>query len=108
MLKQIVIQPTRDNILDLCFISHPDLSQECAIIPNLNDHDAVVCNFISLFTESTRYLENLNLQESKLKCCQTLHSKFVRRMLSFFNETQSRNIMENWQYVHPFIHTAID
>ena len=54
MLEQIVTQPTRGmNTLDLCFLSHPDLSKGCTVIPGLSDHDAVI---VSLVTKL--YLQN--------------------------------------------------
>jgi len=43
LLEQIVLKPTRgDNILDLCFTSHPDRINQCIIVPGLSDHDAVI------------------------------------------------------------------
>ena len=54
LLEQIITQPTRGtNILDLCFTSHPDLSQGFTIVPGLSDHDAVIVSFVSML-----YLQN--------------------------------------------------
>ena len=54
MLEQIVTQPTRGmNISGLCFLSHPDLSKGCRVIPGLSDRDAVI---VSLVTKL--YLQN--------------------------------------------------
>ena len=54
MLEQIVTQPTRGmNISDLCFLSHPDLSNGCRVIPGLSDHDAVIVSLVTKF-----YLQN--------------------------------------------------
>ena len=54
MLEQIINQPTRGtNILDLCFTSHPDLSQCFTIVPDFSDCDAVIVSFVSKL-----YLQN--------------------------------------------------
>jgi len=45
-LDQIVLQPTRaNNILDLCFTSHPDKIEWCNTLPGLSDHEAVHVKF---------------------------------------------------------------
>ena len=45
-LNQIVASPTRgSNVLDVCFVTHPDVDHLCQVIPGLNDHDAVLVKF---------------------------------------------------------------
>ena len=45
-LDQIVLQPTRaNNILDLCFTSHPGKIELCNTLPGLSDHEAVFVKF---------------------------------------------------------------
>ena len=45
-MHQIVTFPTRaQNILDLCFVSHPDMILTCKPVPGLSDHDAVLITF---------------------------------------------------------------
>ena len=44
--KQLVTTPTRgSNILDLFFISHPDLVISCQTAPGVSDHDSVIVVF---------------------------------------------------------------
>ena len=46
---QIVTFPTRaQNILDLCFTTHPDTVQTCKPARGLSDYDAVLINFQTL------------------------------------------------------------
>ena len=46
---QIVTFPTRaQNILDLCFTTHPDTVQTCKPAPGLSNHDVVLINFQTL------------------------------------------------------------
>ena len=43
---QVVTFPTRtQSILDLCFVSHPDMILACEPVPGLSDHDAVLITF---------------------------------------------------------------
>ena len=45
-LNQIGTCPTRGlNILDLCFVTHPDVVHFCQVIPGLSDHDAALVRF---------------------------------------------------------------
>ena len=49
LLEQIVLKPTRgDNILDLCFTSHPDSINQCITVPGFSDHtyDAVIVKIL--------------------------------------------------------------
>ena len=32
-------------MLDLCFVTHPDVVHLCQVIPGLSDHDAVLVKF---------------------------------------------------------------
>ena len=42
LLEQIILEPTRgDNILDLCFTSHPGSIHHYKTVPSLSYHDAV-------------------------------------------------------------------
>ena len=44
-LTQMVTEPTRQgNILDLLFISHPDLVDKVYIVPSMSDYHAVICD----------------------------------------------------------------
>ena len=46
-LQQVVTFPTKgNNLLDLCFTSHPDLVQSCLPFPGLCDHDIVLVKFL--------------------------------------------------------------
>ena len=39
LLEQIVFEPTRgDNILDLCFTTHPGIIHQCQTVPGFSDH----------------------------------------------------------------------
>ena len=45
-MLQVVTFPTRaQNILDLCFVSHPNMILACEPVPGLSDHDAVLITF---------------------------------------------------------------
>jgi len=56
MLEQIVTQPTRENnILDLCFITHPDYIEQCTTVPGFSDHDVVIVDLINLHTSHNKH-----------------------------------------------------
>jgi len=43
MLEQIVTQPTRENnILDLCFTTHPYYIEQCTTVPGFSDHHTAI------------------------------------------------------------------
>ena len=47
MLEKIVLKPTRgDNILDLCFTSHPGIIHQCKMVPGFSDHHAVLVKIL--------------------------------------------------------------
>ena len=47
LLEQIILEPTRgDNILDLCFASHPGSIHQYKIVPGFSDHDAVITEIL--------------------------------------------------------------
>ena len=44
--EQLVTTPTRGpNVLDLCFVSHPDLFTLCQTAPGISDHDSIIVKF---------------------------------------------------------------
>ena len=109
MLEQIITQPTRGtNILDLCFTSHPDLSQGFTIVPGLSDHDAVIVTFVSKL-----YLQNQ--LPRKVLMYKKVNWDAIRQSVAslseeYFNlnETQPRNVSENWQYIHSHLLRVIE
>ena len=45
-IEQLVTTPTRaPNILDLFFVSRPDLVTSCQNAPGISDHDSVIVEF---------------------------------------------------------------
>jgi len=56
MLEQIVTQPTRgNNILDLCFTTHPDYIEQCATVPGFSDHSATIVDLTNLRTSHNKH-----------------------------------------------------
>ena len=48
LLEQIVSKPTREeNILDLCFISHPSYVCQCRTVSSLSDRNAVIVDLLN-------------------------------------------------------------
>ena len=109
MLEQIVTQPTRGmNTLDLCLLSHPDLSKGCTVIPGLSDHDAVI---VSLVTKL--YLQNKLPRKIfiyRKADWNSIRQSIVSLSEEYFslNETQSRNVLDNWQYIHSHVLQLIE
>ena len=47
LLEQIIFEPTSgDNILDLCFTSHPGSIHQYKIVPGLSDHDTIIIEIL--------------------------------------------------------------
>jgi len=62
MLEQIVTQPTRgNNILDLCFTTHPDYIEQCTTVPGFSDYDAVIVDLTNLHTIHNKHERNIFL-----------------------------------------------
>ena len=103
MLKQIVSQPTRGpNILDLCFMLHPDHSQGCTVIPGLIKWSWCSNSIIShqtLLTEPNKKADWNAIRQS----IASLSEEYF-----YLNETQSRNVIDNWQYIHSHILPVIE
>ena len=47
LLEQIITEPIRcENILDLCFVSHPSYINQYKIVPGLSDYDAIIVDIV--------------------------------------------------------------
>jgi len=99
LLDQIVLQPTRgNNILDLCFVSHPDYVLKYEVVPGFSDHDAVIVNILNCITVSEH-------PKNEILCYRQANWLLIRDSLvnisnTYFrnNEITSKSVEENWSF----------
>ena len=100
LLEQIILEPTRgDNILDLCFISHPSFINQYKIVSGFSDHEVVI---IEIFY-------NIPINKRPKKCVyyynradwDTLHEEMTEISRYYFeqNENNNRSVEDNWNYI---------
>ena len=96
---QIVNFSTRaQNILDLCFTTHPNTVLSFEPAPGLNDHDAILINFQT-------QLHGMKQNPRKIYLCKQADWERIKEKLSnisdtYFNlnNTSSRNVNNNWSF----------
>ena len=99
LMFQMVTFPTRaQNILDLCFTTHPDTVLTCEPTPGLSDHDAVLINFQTL-------LHVIKQNPRKIYLYKKADWDKIREKLSnisdvYFNlnSTSPHSVDENWSF----------
>ena len=99
--EQLVTTPTRGpNILDLCFVSHPDLFTLCQTAPGISDHDSVIVEFstqIKLVKKSPREIflyHKANWDLIRDKMC-SINERYFD-----LNSTNERSVEDNWTFFH--------
>ena len=96
---QIVTFPTRaQNILDLCFTTHPDTVQTCKPAPGLSNHDVMLINFQTL-------LHVIKQNPRKVYLYKKANWDTIREKLSnisdvyfYMNSTSLCSVDENWSF----------
>ena len=107
LLEQIILEPTRgDNILDLCFTSHPASIHHYKTVPNLSDHDAIIIE--------TFYNIPINKRLKKRVYCynranwEALCETEISRYHFEQNENNNRSVEDNWNYIQDNLLKAIN
>ena len=108
-LNQIVTSPTRgSNVLDLCFVTHPDVVHLCQVIPGLSDHDAVLVKF------SHRVHINKK-QPRKVPLYKNANWDAIRQDFSVMSEeylqlnsVSHMSVEEIWHYFHDHVMNSVN
>ena len=95
---QVVTFPTRaQNILDLCFVSHPDMILICAPVPGLSDHDAVLITFqtyVPIVKQNSRIVHLYKLAD-----WDKIREEVLNMTETYFDLNQTpRSVDENWSF----------
>ena len=99
--EQPVTTPTRgSNILDLFFISHPDLVISCQTAPSISDHDSVIVEFLTQIKLMKRSPRDIFLYHKAN--WDLIQQKMARVSDRYFdlNSTGKRSVEENWNFFH--------
>ena len=108
LLEQIILEPTRgDNILDLCFTSHPSFINQYKIVPGFSGHEAVIEIFYNI---------PINKRPKKRVYCYNraywdiLHEEMTEISRYYFeqNENNIRSVEDNWNYIRDNLLKAIN
>ena len=108
-LTQIVTFPTRgSNILDLCFVSHPDLVLNCDSLPGLSDHEAVLVELSTTISRGKQALRKIYLYNqanwtAKRDCVSIFSEEYFS-----LNQASLRSVEENWSLIHDHILQTIN
>ena len=104
MLEQVIFEPTKgDNILDLCFTSHPGPIRQYKIVLGLSDHKAVIiieilyntsCILINKWLKKYVYCYNRTNWDA-------FHDEMTEISRYYFeqNENNDRSVEDNWNYI---------
>ena len=108
-LNQIVASPTRgSNVLDLCFVTHPDVVHPCQVIPGLSDHDAVLVKF--------SHRVHINKQQSrKVPLYKNANWDAIRQDFYVMSEeylqlnsVSHMSVEEIWHYFHDHVMNSVN
>jgi len=100
LLEQIVLNPTRgNNILDLCFTSHPDSINQCKTVTGFSDHDTAIVEML--------YNIPINKKPKKQTYCYNradwdgLCEEVTEISRYYFerNVNTTKSVEENWNYI---------
>ena len=109
MLEQVVIRPTRgNNILDLCFTTHPDYIEQCATVPGFSDHDAVIVDLTNLRTSHNKHERKIYLYNRANWDVVRDEISVVSDMYFNLNENNTRTVEQNWNFFHENILSIVD
>jgi len=98
MLEQIVTQPTRgNNILDLCFTTHPGYIEQCTTVPGFSDHDAVIVDLTNLRTSHIKHERKIYLYNRAN--CNVIRDEISEVSVNL-NENNTRTVEQNWNFFH--------
>ena len=100
LLEQVNTNLTREpNVLDLCFTSHPDLTQ-CHTALGLSDHKAVIVDLAS--TIPTRRKCTKNIYYYRKADWDSICEELTHISETYFsmNEDISRTVEQNWKFFH--------
>ena len=100
-IEQLVTTPTmRPNILDLLFVSHPDLVISCQTVPGISDYDSVIIELsfqIKLVKRSPR--EIFLCHKANWDLIRESTARISNRYFNL-NCINERSVEENWKFFH--------
>ena len=104
MLEQTVNLPTRDNnILDLCFTTHPDCTHQCITVSGFSDHEAVIVELANLQVGHKNVQKKIYLYNRANWDIIREKVSTVSDMYLTLNENSSRTVEQNWNFIHESI-----
>ena len=105
LLEQIVLEPTRgDNILDLCFTSHPGIIHQCRTVPGFSDHHAALVE-ISCNPSTTK--KQVYCYNSRIGLF-SWGSKWAFKKYYELNEQGQISVADNWNYIRDNLSKVIN
>ena len=109
LLEQIITEPTRgDNILDLCFVLHPNCIQHYKIAPGLSDHDAVILDMYHHAGHNVKLKKKIYCYRKADWASLRIELENITTTYFQLNEANSRSIQDNRDYFHNLLLQAID
>ena len=103
-----IVEPTRgDNILDLCFVSHPCI-QHYKIAPGLSDHDAVILDMYHHAGHNVKLKKKIYCYRKADWASLRIELENITTTYFQLNEANPRSIQDNWDYFHNLLLQAID
>ncbi|XP_065911045.1 uncharacterized protein [Dysidea avara] len=104
MLEQTVNLPTRgNNILDLCFTTHPDYIHQCITVSGFSDHETVIVELANLQVGHKNVQKKIYLYNRANWDIIKEKVSTVSDMYLTLNENSSRTVEQNWNFIHESI-----
>ena len=104
MLEQTVNLPIRDNnILDLCFTTHPDYIHQCITVSGFSDHETVIVELANLQVGHKNVQKKIHLYNRANWDIIREKVSTVSGMYLTLNENSSRTVEQNWNFIHESI-----
>ena len=106
-LTQMVNEPTRgDNILDLMFVSAPDLIEDVRTTCGISDHQAVTAIFKHKTDTNQKQRRKIYMYG---KVDKEVMGRHLQHMVSNYNNgANERNVDENWTWFTNTLSTIVD
>ena len=106
-LKQVVEEPTRGrNILDLMFVSSPDLVERVEVKPGISDHDDVIADLSFQPAVGVKKPRKVYVYGKADK--EKLTEGITHIKTKFLSECKNRNVNSNWLSVTDSLRDVMD
>ena len=95
-------------MLDLCFVTHPDVIHLCQVIPGLSDHDEVLVKFSHRVHINKKQPRKIPLyKKCKLGCHSQDFSVMSEEYLQL-NSVFHMSVEEIWHYFHDHVMNSVN